>query len=116
MNLKSDSIQLDSSVSTNKSRVRSMVNQLNAAVTASRPDTSSITAIKRMAMPLSSNNGRRPISVESNINSTSPTNKIAITSSNRPALQRAMTINNSPMAPSPPSTPNNNLSATYKRK
>jgi len=116
MNLYSDSIQIDSSVSLGKNRVRSMVNQLNAAVSSSRPTIPSTIPVKRTpTMPSSTVNPRRLASIEP-----TSTNKTTITSSNRPSLQRAMTINNqSPVTSSPPSTPptiNNNIQSTYKRK
>ncbi|CAF4652958.1 unnamed protein product [Rotaria sp. Silwood1] len=109
----------DSSFSIGKNRVRSMVNQLNAAVSSSRPTIPSTTSGKRTSIPSSSVNVRRPVSMEPTINSTISTNKTAITSPSRPSLQRAMTINNTPVTPSPPSTPpttNNNIPSTYKRK
>ena len=114
MNLYSDSTQLDSSYSAGKNRVRSMVNQLNAAVSSTRPTApSSMTGIRTIA-PISS---RR---IEPTTNSIISNGKTTITSPNRPSLQRAMTINNnSPVTPSPPSTPptpNNNIPSTYKRK
>jgi len=100
MNLYSDSIQIDSSVSLGKNRVRSMVNQLNAAVSSTT----------RPAIP-STVNPRRIVSIEP-----TSTNKTTITSSSRPSLQRAMTINNqSPVTPSTINN-NNNISSTYKRK
>jgi hypothetical protein len=118
MNLYSDSIEIDSSISLGKNRVRSMVNQLNAAVsTSSRPTIPSTTSVKRIPIPTTStvNSRRPPGSIEPT------TNKTSITSPSRPSLQRAMTINNqSPVTPSPPSTPpsmnNTNTSSTYKRK
>ncbi|CAF3673835.1 unnamed protein product [Rotaria sp. Silwood1] len=109
----------DSSFSIGKNRVRSMVNQLNAAVSSSRPTIPSTTSGKRTSIPSSSVNVRRPVSMEPTMNSTISTNKTAITSPSRPSLQRAMTINNTPVTPSPPSTPpttNNNIPSTYKRK
>ncbi|CAF4038614.1 unnamed protein product [Rotaria sp. Silwood2] len=109
----------DSSFSIGKNRVRSMVNQLNAAVSSSRPTIPSATSAKRTSIPSSSVNARRPVSLEPTTNSTISTNKTAITPLSRPSLQRAMTINNTPIIPSPPSIPpttNNNISSTYKRK
>ena len=112
MNFSSDSNQLDTANSLGKNRVRSMVNQFNAAVsTSSSP--------KRIPIPSTSTiNTRRP-------GPTDTTTRTSITSTSRPSLQRAMTMNNqSPITPSPPSTPptmnnNNNASnnsSTYKRK
>ncbi len=112
MNLYSDSIQIDSSVSLGKNRVRSMVNQLNAAVssTTSPAIPSTISAKRTPTTPSSTVNPRRVVSIEP-----TSTNKTTITSSSRPSLQRAMTINNqSPVTPS--TINNNNISSTYKRK
>jgi hypothetical protein len=116
MNLYSDSIPIDSSVSLGKNRVRSMVNQLNAAVSSSRPAIPTTVSTKRIPTTASSTvNSRRPVPIEP-----TTTNKPSITSPSRPSLQRAMTINNqSPVTPSPPSTPptmNNNIPSAYKRK
>ncbi len=118
MNLYSDSVPIDSSVSLGKNRVRSMVNQLNAAVSSSRPAIPTTVSTKRIPTTVSSTvNSRRPVSIEP---TTTTTNKPSITSPSRPSLQRAMTINNqSPVTPSPPSTPptmNNNIPSAYKRK
>ena len=107
--MNSYSNQLDAPISLGKNRVRSMVNQLNAAVST----TSSTNPTKRIPVATTSTiNTRRPGSTET-------TNKTSI---NRPSLQRAMTMNNqSPVTPSPPSTPptmthTSNNSSTYKRK
>lgn len=128
MNLYSDSIQIDSSVSLGKSRVRSMVNQFNAAVTSSsssRPVIPSQIATKRTSITNPSTvNTHRQISVEPTT-TTAPTNSInkpTITSPSRPSLQRALTLNNQSSVTSPPSTPptisnnNNNIPSAYKRK
>jgi hypothetical protein len=131
MNLYSDSIQIDPSISLGKNRVRSMVNQLNAAVSSSssssRPTIPSTIPVKRIPTNTTTSsvvNSRRQVLVEPTTNSTTSTNKTTIVSPNRPSLQRAMTINHqSFITPSPPSTPptitnnnNNNVSSTYKRK
>jgi hypothetical protein len=121
MNQYFHSTSLDSSISIGKNRVRSMVNQLNAAVSSSRPVIPSTISAKRIPTIQSSINSRRPVSNEPT-NSITSTNKTTIVSPSRPSLQRAMTINNNtPIIPSPPSTPptinnNNNTSSTYKRK
>jgi hypothetical protein len=119
INQYSDSTLLDSSMSVGKNRVRSMINQLNAAVSSSRPAVPSVISGKRTLTTQSSINSRRPVSMEPT-NLITSTNKMTITSPNRPSLQRAMTItNNSSVTPSPPSispTINHNTSSTYKRK
>jgi hypothetical protein len=106
--------ELDPSYSVGKNRVRSMVNQLNAAVSSTRPTVPSSMAGKRTITAPSLANTRRPLPTES----TTSNGKNTVTSPNRPSLQRAMTINNnnSPVTPSPPSTPNNNIPSSYKRK
>ncbi|CAF3443666.1 unnamed protein product [Rotaria socialis] len=109
----------DSSLSMGKNRVRSMVNQFNAAVSSSRPTIPSTIPIKRTSIPTVSVTARRAVPTESTTSSAVSTNKPTITSTVRPPLQRALTINNSPITPSPPSTPptmNNTISSTYKRK
>ncbi|CAF3766777.1 unnamed protein product [Adineta steineri] len=108
----------DSSCSIGKNRVRSMVNQLNAAVSSTRPAAPSIISVKRTTPTCPPTvNSRRPGSTESIINSTPSTTKTTITSPNRPTLQRAMTINNnSSGSPSTSSTTNNNIPSAYKRK
>ena len=113
----SDFTQLDSSYLGGKNRVRSMVNQLNAAVSSTRPTIPSTISGKRTPnLPPTVNSGRSG-PTEPTINSTTSTNKTTITSPNRPSLQRAMTIhNNSPVTPSSPPTINNNISSTYKRR
>ena len=114
INMYSDFTQLDSSYLAGKNRVRSMVNQLNAAVSSTRPTIPSTIPGKRTPnFPPTVNSGRS----EPTINSTISTNKTTITSPNRPSLQRAMTIhNNTPLTPSSPPTMNNNISSTYKRR
>lgn len=101
--MNSFSNEIDSPISLGKNRVRSMVNQLNAAVSTS-------TSTKRIPVASTSTiNTRRPGSTET-------TTKTSIS---RPSLQRAMTMTNqSPVTPSPPSTPPtmNNPSNAYKRK
>ena len=100
-----------------KNRVRSMVNQLNAA---SRSTVTSSTSDKRIPTLV---NGRRPLNMDTsnNLSTSISTSKPNVTPTNRPTLQRAMTINhNASIAPTsstitPPNT-NNNLPSTYKRK
>lgn len=121
MNLNSDSIQLDPSLSIGKSRVRSMVNQFNAAVTSSRPTVPSTTSTKRVPVPSVPINTRRSAPNELAVNPTISINKTTAIPTTRSPLQRAMTINNSPtiLSPSPsttPQTPNNNVASNYKRK
>jgi len=110
----SDFTQLDSSYLAGKNRVRSMVNQLNAAVSSTRPAIPS-----GKPTPTFPSTGR-PGTIEPTIHSPTSTNKPTITSPNRPSLQRAMTINNNnPVTPSSPPTinnNNNNSSSTYKRR
>jgi hypothetical protein len=111
----SDFTQLDSSYLAGKNRVRSMVNQLNAAVSSTRPAIPS--TISGKSTPTVPSIGR-PGTIEPTIHSPTSTNKPTITSPNRPSLQRAMTINNNnPVTPSsPPTINNNNSSSTYKRR
>jgi len=110
----SDFTQLDSSYLAGKNRVRSMVNQLNAAVSSTRPAIPS--GKPTPTFPSTVNSGQSGI-IEPTIHSPTSTNKPTITSPNRPSLQRAMTINNNnPVTPSSPPTINNNSSSTYKRR
>ncbi len=112
----SDFTQLDSSYLAGKNRVRSMVNQLNAAVSSTRPTIPSASSGKRIPTFPSTVNSGRPGTIEPTIHSPTSTNKPTIPSPNRPSLQRAMTINNNnPVTPSSPPTINNS-SSTYKRR
>lgn len=122
MNKYSDFVRLESSSSLGKNRVRSMVNQLNAAVSSTRPAVPIVIPTKRAPSFPSTVNPRHSALTES---STSPPptpaiTKPTITTPSRPTLQRAMTINmNRSGATSPPSTPsttNNNIPSAYKRR
>lgn len=89
-----------------KNRVRSMVNQFNAAARPTNPEKARIPTLIGT---------RRTMTIDS------PTmTKSNIVSPPRPSLQRAMTINhNSPTPPSPPVTPsmiNPNPLSNSKRK
>ncbi|CAF1341688.1 unnamed protein product [Adineta ricciae] len=112
----------ESSSSLGKNRVRSMVNQLNAAVSSTRPVAPVAIPTKRTPLFSSVVNSRHSALTEP---STSPPptpaiTKPTITAPSRPTLQRAMTINmNRSGATSPPSTPsttNNNIPSAYKRR
>ena len=116
MNRSSNCIQLDSSLSIGRNRVKSMVNRFNAAVSSSRPTVPSTMSGKRTSVTSSSINPHRPVCIESAAISTRSTPKPTMTSANRPSLQRAMTINNNSPVTSTSQTTDNNLSSTYKRK
>ncbi|UJR38330.1 hypothetical protein I4U23_031000 [Adineta vaga] len=111
----------ESSSSLGKNRVRSMINQLNAAVSSTtRPVVPPVIPAKRVPTFPSTVNLRRPDSVESPA-SPPPPAKPTITTPSRPTLQRAMTINTNRSGATSPSsttttTTNNNIPSAYKRR